>query len=174
MSGIIFTILLFLFLFFPTLFMTKKIFDDELKYADIAFALVSAFTTTMMLSDPFTFFRLYINKGFILFVLLVLVAIFCLFSVGAFIFMLFLGIKIRIRSLFQRDNFYHEFPITPIHVQDVQMTEDEVEEDLRISKVGREQIIRLIQAEKKDYVGKKKSGYIFISSEFRQEDGEPN
>jgi len=171
------TISLFFVFFIPTFIMVRKVFrNDELRYAGYVMALVSAMIAAMMLSDPTGFFNSALSRGIFPTIFAILFAGFCLIPVGAFMVLLFAGIKERVRLLLHQDHFHHEFPVAGVQQEWIpEVREEGVEEDLRISEVGREQIVRLIQAEKKDYgIGRKKSGYIFISSEYGEENGESN
>lgn len=158
--------LLFPTFFIPTLIMVRKVFrNDEFKYAGYVMALVSAATTTLMLSNPAGFLNSAFSFGILPTIMTILFAGFCLIPVGAFIIMLFVGLKERFRLHLMTDHFNG---IPEVQVNDQWIPETpryENRDKLGISEEGRQQIARLIQAQKKtDEEENEESGYIFISS----------
>jgi hypothetical protein len=145
--------------------MVRKVFGhSELKYAGYVMALVSAITTTLMLSNPNDFLNLAFSAGILPMIMMILFAGFCLIPLGAFIIMLFVGLKERFGLHTITNHFDHEIPEPEIDVHWVPEA-PHGGDDLGISEVGRQQIARLVRAQKKEDEKEKESGYIFISSE---------
>lgn len=159
--------LLFPAFFIPTLIMVRKVFrNGEFMYAGYVMALVSAVTTTLMLSNPIGFLNSAFSIGIFPTIMVILFAGFCLIPLGAFTIMLFIGLKERFRFHTMTDHFEHVIPEIQADEQWVPDVPREHEDDLGISEVGRQQIARLVRAQKKtDDEEKEESGYIFISSE---------
>ena len=167
----IFPFLLFSAFFIPTLIMVRKVFrHGELMYAGYVMALASAVTTTLMLSNPGGFLNLAFSAGIFPSIMVILFAGFCFIPLGAFIIMLFVGLKERFRLHLMTNHFEHEIPEIQVDEQWVPEASRRHEDDLGISEVGRQQIARLIRAQKKtDEEEQEESGYIFISSEYGEE-----
>lgn len=159
--------LLFFAFFVPTLIMVRKVFKHgEFKYAGYVMALVSAVTTTLMLSDPVGFLNSAFSIGIFPAVMMILFAGFCLIPLGAFMIMLFVGVKERYRLHTITNHFEHDIPEIQVDGQWIPEASLDHEDDLGISEVGRQQIARLVRAQKKtDEEEQQESGYIFISSE---------
>ncbi len=156
---------IFCILFCPTLFMVRKVFrNDELRFAGYIMALISALVSTLMLTDPSSFFSSLLSLEIFPLIFLLSCLVFCFIPVVAFTVYYFVGLKERIRLYFIRRNLENEIPMF-----EFDQTEIEEEEEFEISEVGREQISRLIRAGKKRDTEKKKSGYVLISSEYREE-----
>jgi len=102
----------------------------------------------------------------ILTIMVILFAGFCLIPLGVFTIMLFIGLKERFRLHTITNHFEHGIPEIQVDERWVPVVSSEHEDDLGISEVGRQQIARLVRAQKKtDDEEQEKSGYIFISSE---------
>jgi hypothetical protein len=130
-------------------------------------ALVSAVTTTLMLSNPVGFLNMAFSGGIFPAIIVILFACFCLIPLGVFAIMLFMGVKERVR-VHTITNHWHAIPHA--HVEDHWIPEASQNNDshLRISDVGRQQISRLIRAQKKNDE-EEESGYIRVSSEYGDE-----
>ena len=159
--------LLFFAFFVPTLIMVRKVFrHGEFKHAGYVMALVSAVTTTLMLSNPLGFLNSAFSIGIFPAIMMILFAGFCLIPLGAFMIMLSLGLKERFRLHNITNHFEHDIPEFQANEQLVPEAPREHRDDFGISEVGRQQIARLVRAQKKtDDEEQEKSGYIFISSE---------
>jgi hypothetical protein len=156
--------------FVPTLIMVRKVFGhSELKYAGYVMALVSAITTTLMLSNPVGFLNMAFSAGIFPAMMVILFACFCLIPLAAFAIMLFVGLRQRFRIHALTDHFAHGIP----HVHEEEQWIPEASQNgngpLGISDVGRQQITRLIRAQKKTDEEEEESGYIRISSEYGDE-----
>lgn len=174
--------ILFPVFFIPTIAMVRKVFRrGEFMYAGYVMALVSALTTTLLLSNPVGFFDMALSGGVFAAIMVIMFACFCLIPVGAFFFMLFAGLRGRFRMDAIRSHFEHLIPENDLNEQWVpenQADEQWVPEahrgrdtnGLEISEVGRQQIARLIRTQKKtDEEEKEEHGYINISSEYKDE-----
>ena len=162
--------LLFPAFFIPTLIMVRKVFgNDEFQYAGYVMALVSSVTLSLMLSNPVSFLNTVFSAGIFPTIMVILFAGFCLIPLGTFIIMLYVGLKERFRLHLMTDHFEHEIPEIQVNEQWVPEASRKYEDDLGISEVGRQQIGRLIRAQKKNDKKQEESGYIFISSEYGDE-----
>lgn len=159
--------LLFFAFFVPTLIMVRKVFDDsELEYAGYVMAVVSAITTALMLSNPTGFLNTAFSAGIFPAIMIILFAGFCLVPLGTFIIILLFLLKYWFTSLVTRNHFDHEIPEVQLHEQWIPEPSSENSDDFGISEVGRQQIARLVRAQKKtDEKEDEESGYIFVSSE---------
>jgi hypothetical protein len=165
-------LILFPVFFIPTIVMVRKVFrHGELMYAGYVMALVSALTTTLLLSNPVGFFDMALSGGVFAAAMVIMFACFCLIPVGAFFFMLFAGLRDRFRVDTIRNHFEHLVPENHVDEQWVPETRHERNRNgLEISEVGRRQIARLIRTQKKtDEEEKEEHGYVNISSEYRDE-----
>lgn len=159
--------LLFFAFFVPTLVMVRKVFrNSDLEYAGYVMAIVSAITTTLMLSNPTGFLNAVFSAGILPGIMMILFAGFCLIPLGTFFVMLFVGLKERFTLLATRNHFEHEFPDVQVHEQWIPEPSRGNRDNFGISEVGRQQIARLIRAQKKtDEEEDEQSGYVFVSSE---------
>ena len=158
--------LLFPAFFVPTLIMVRDAFsDDEFKYAGYAIALVSAVTTTLLLSNPVGFLSLVMSAGIFPTIMVFLFAGFCLIPLGTFMIIVFVGLKERFRLHNITIGLDHEIPEIQANQQRIPEVSRERRNDLGISDVGRQQIARLVRAQKDDEGENDESGYIFISSD---------
>lgn len=153
--------------FIPTLIMVRKVFrHGEFKYAGYIMALVSAVTTTLMLSNPVGFLNSAFSIGIFPTIMMILFAGFCLIPLGTFMIMSFVGVQERFRLHNITNHFEHAIPEIQVEEQWIPEASREYGDDLGISEVGKQQIARLVQAQKRtDEEEQEKSGYIFISSE---------
>ena len=79
--------------------------------------------------------------------------------------MLFIGLKERFALLAIRNNFGHGIREVQAHEQRLPETSRGNRDRFGISEVGRQQIARLIRAQKKTEKDDEESGYVFVSSE---------
>ena len=150
--------------FVPTLIMVRQVFkDSDLQYAGYVMAVVSAITTTLLLSNPVGFLSAVFSAGILPAIMMILFAGFCLIPLGAFIIMLFVGLKVRIPLLLNRDHFNHHVSGVQVHEEWIPEPSHEGRSNFGISEVGRQQITRLIRAQKGEE-DDEQDGYVYISS----------